>query len=457
MFPFHFKWADSKPRFYENYRLSGIDYGPKFQTVEACYTSNQEAYVKTETTENTTPFFIHPSLLDGIFQGIGFDITDLEIITPVVPYCVDWVVPIKKVDQCCFAYFYGDTTNNRCCLKMQQTELNMQLKNFRGRPIRSKSAQDKSSQSSSTELFHRWMWSEQETWIPSLELSDIVCRLRSSHRQNPLFAVARWKSQLRSKFTSQLWQSIELTILVQSTNAMRVLLIVAKLASCLTLDCLLAYAKVVGVENDWQIAVTSFRNILRINVAQNKTKIVTSSKGNLLFISNKMCLTHHLDTSSHNFPSIPMFKYKVQCPVTKLMSDVHLTEAPRIKKIDKTTVVFARVTSVGVNFADILTAIGIKPGNCLGIEFAGQITFSNLSHYVPTLHIFGNYDDCLVSTIRITNLRHIAIKDRKVSEISMAAMPSVFLTNFNAFERRMAPLLSSLLDYQPYCKVDKQL
>jgi NADPH:quinone reductase-like Zn-dependent oxidoreductase len=93
------------------------------------------------------------------------------------------------------------------------------------------------------------------------------------------------------------------------------------------------------------------------------------------------------------------------------------------------------IQAIGLNFRDILNALGMYPGDAgeMGSDFAGKVVNAGISTFCPGEHVFGQARGCFKS--------HVCVHHGMVGRVSphfsletSAGLPTIFMTAISCFE-----------------------
>jgi len=94
--------------FYEEFRKSGLNYGPSFRSVQEIFVSDSFALAKLKLADHLRPrfgqFILHPSLIDGAWQTAAGLIGNRGLPAPYLPFVLDEVDILHPLRQTCYAY-----------------------------------------------------------------------------------------------------------------------------------------------------------------------------------------------------------------------------------------------------------------------------------------------------------------------------------------------------------------
>jgi len=94
------------PKLYESFSQKGLQYGEFFQGLKSVYLGNNSVLSRVQVKDgtDTTPYHIHPTLLDACFQSLIALLDNDEFKSPFVPISIGEINYYRQPGACCWCY-----------------------------------------------------------------------------------------------------------------------------------------------------------------------------------------------------------------------------------------------------------------------------------------------------------------------------------------------------------------
>lgn len=478
-----------KADFYSYVNSTGLDYGKHFQALSKIYVGEKEALAELKLSDIPNDYLMHPALLDGALQLLAvklFAEKSKDLYLPIGCETVEFYSPLKKE---LFAYFQEtenrEISNITLCGadgKIFAKLIGMQYRKTTEHALK----QMLSHESNADELLYEWLWEEkslEEASIPNghwLILSDgkiseslnvsfakrgatchvisaenlpqtqeeFVCLIQGESFDGILHVASTGHPNELSTESIRKWQNLGtksllhlIQALVKLEESKKIPLFIVTEKN-LTNSPILGFFKTAIVEHP-ELAI----KLIDLGADWNQELLLKSifdkSSENLLSLKNNRCYVPRFlkytsaKAKRHELIRPVDDQFSLQSKSKGLLEN--LTLAPlQVKSSLSPHEVEVDVRAVGLNFRDVLDALGLYPGDPgpLGGDGAGIITRvgEGVKDLKPGDSVLGMMSGSLARKTQV-HRDNITLKPNTLDFAHAAALPTVFLTTYYAFTR----------------------